>query len=153
MSDPIRDATTEDIPTLIVIRQQAMEAGFTEAYSRSQFADLIAVPVNQLRDWITSQDVLVLVGETDITPICYGAYDHAAARILALYTATEYQGNGCGTAILKRFEQLAINANTHTVHATIPRNAVGFFERRGFHRDRTTNQDGIEMIEMSKSLK
>lgn len=152
MVDPIRHATTADIPALEVIRQQAMEAGFTDTYSRPDFADLIAAPNQQLQKWIGSDDIVVLVGETEITPIGYGAYEPASARVLALYTAPEYQGQGCGRAILDRFEERAANMNHPTLHATVPLNAVEFFERRGFDRQRPTEQDGISMVEMTKPL-
>lgn len=152
MPNAVREAVPADVPSLDVIRQQAMEAGFTEHYSRSDFAGLIATPDDRLHDWIASTDTLVLVAETDITPIGFGVYETPSARIPALYTVPEYQREGCASALLERFERHARNAGKDRLRATVPLNSVGFFEHRGFERQRTTDRDGIMMIVCTKPI-
>lgn len=152
MPNPVREAIPEDVPSLNVIQQQAMEAGFTEYYSRSDFAELIATPNDRLNDWIASPDTLVLVAETDITPIGFGVYETPSARIPGLYTAPEYQREGCASALLERFEHQAGNDGKDRLKATVPLNAIDFFEHRGFERQRTTDRDGISMIVCTKPI-
>lgn len=152
MPNTIREAIPEDAPSLDVIRKQAMEAGFTDHYRRSDFADLIATPDDRLHDWIASPDTLVLVAETDITPICFGVYEVRSARILALYTAPEYHGEGCASALLDRFEHQARNDGKSRLQATVPLNAIDFFEHRGFERQRTTGRKGISMVVLTKPI-
>jgi GNAT superfamily N-acetyltransferase len=152
MSNTVREAVPKDVPSLTVIRQQAMEAGFTDEYPRSDFADLIAAPDDRLHEWIGSTDTLVLVAEMEITPIGFGVYEVSSARIPALYTAPEYQGEGCASSLLERFERRARNDGADRIQATVPLNAVGFFERRGFERERTTERDGIPMVVCTKPI-
>lgn len=148
MPGTIREATPADAPALDVIRQQAMEAGFTGRYPRSTFADLVAAPDERLRDRIGSPDTLVLVDETQVTLASFGAYEVPSARIVALYTAPEYQDEGRASALLRRFERRAHEDGKDWLRATVPLNAVGFFERRGFERRKTTERRGIEMVEV-----
>lgn len=152
MPNAIREATLEDVPSLDVIRKQAIEAGFAEQYRRSDIADLVATPDNRLHGWIEATDTLVLVSETDITPIGYGAYEIPAARILAIYTAPEYQGEGCASGVLERFERRARDEGKDQLQATVPLNAVGFFLHRGFERRRTTESDGLEKVIVTKPI-
>lgn len=149
---PIRPATTADVPSLQVVRQQAIEAGFSAHYPRSAFADLVATPDDRLAGWIASAVVVVLVAETDVTTVAFGAYDAERAEVLALFTAPEYEGRGCASAILDRFERRARDDGRPRLRATVPKNALGFFERRGFERHRTTDRDGLTMAELRKSL-
>jgi putative acetyltransferase len=152
MPNTVREAIPKDLPSLDVIRQQAMEAGFTEHYPRADVADLVATPDERLHDWIASPDTLVLVAETDITPIGFGVYEAPLARILALYTAPEYQREGCASTLLERFERRARNDGKDRLQATVPLNAVGFFEHRGFERQRTTDRNGISMVVCTKPI-
>lgn len=152
MPNTVREAVPADVPSLQVIQRQAMEAGFTDQYSRSDFAGLIAAPDGRIHDWVASADTLVLVTETEITPIGFGVYEAAAARIRALHTAPEYQGEGCASALLERFEREARNDGKDRLQATVPLNAIGFFERRGFERERSTERDGIPMIVCTKPI-
>lgn len=153
MATNIREAVPSDVPSLDVIRQQAMEADLTGRYPRSDFADLIATPDARLQDWVQSPEILVLVGETDITPIGYGVYEEPSDCILALYTAPAYQGEGCAKALLERIEQHARNANNDRLQITVPKPSVGFFLNRGFERQRTTDKNGLSMIVCTKRLK
>lgn len=152
MTSRLRPATPADVPSLQVVRQQALEAGFSAHYPRSAFADLVAVPDDRLAGWIRTDGVVVLVAETDVTAVGFGAYDTQTARVLALYTAPEYQGRGCASAILDRFERRARDDGRPRLRATAPLNALGFFERRGFERRRSTDRHGLSMELVTKSL-
>lgn len=152
MTSTIRKATPEDIPSLSVIRKQATEAGFTNNYPRSDFADLVATADDRLRDWIATAHKLVIVAETDLTPVAYAAYDLHSARILALYTAPEYQGKGCASALLERIEDKAKRDGKDRLQATVPKNAVRFFRHRGFQCQRTSERHGISMVVCVKPL-
>lgn len=146
MPSAIREATRADVPSLEVVRQQAIEAGFTGWYDRSEFADLVATPDGRLPDWIDGSETLVLVAETDVTTVGYGAYARSSATVLALYTAPAYQGEGCATELLDRFERRARRDGRERLRATVPLNAVGFFRDRGFERRERTDGDGIARV-------
>lgn len=129
-----------------------MEAGFTGRYPREAFAELVASPDDRLPTWIASEQTVVLVVATDVTSTCYGALDRSTARIRALYTAPAYQGEGHATVVLDRFERLARRAGLDRLEATVPLNAVGFFERRGFTSRGPAERAGLEMVEVEKPL-
>lgn len=152
MANAIREATAEDVPSLEVIRKQAMEAGFTGQYPRAAFADLVASPDHRLPEWVGADNTLVLVAETDVTPVGYGVYEVQSGRILSLYTAPEYQNEGWASRILDRFEQRARAEGTDRLEATVPLNAVEFFRHRGFERRHTTEQDGLSKAVLTKSV-
>lgn len=152
MPNTIRQPTLVDIPSLEVIRKQAMEDGFTDRYDRSNFAGLISTSNDNLREWISSDDKEVLAVETDITTIGFGAYDRSSARILALYTAPNYQGEGCASTLLEKFEHRARQDGRSQLAVTVPLNAIDFFEHRGFERQRTTEKDGLRMVSYTKSI-
>lgn len=152
MSNTIREATPADVPGLEVVRQQAVEAGFTEQYDRDDFVDLVATPDDRIPDWIDAPGTLVLVAETDVTTVGYGAYAPSSGRILALYTAPAYQGEGCATELLDRFERRARRDGRGQLRATVPLNAAGFFRNRGFERRERTERHGVAHVVVTKSL-
>lgn len=152
MTNTIREAIPEDAQSLRVILKQAIEVGFTSHYSRSDIADIMATSDNRFKDWMASPETMVFVAESDVTSIGFGVYEVPSARILALYTAPEYQGEGCATALLERIEQEARDEGEDKLQATVPLNSIKFFERRGFKRQHTTDQDGISMVVVAKPL-
>lgn len=152
MAFTIRPAVPADEPSLEVIRKQAAEDGFTGHYPRTAVADRVATADERLQAWITGGDTLVLVAETDVTPIGYGVLAVPTARILALYTAPEYQDEGCASALLARFAQEAAANGPSHLTATVPVNAVGFFERHGFERRDTLDRDGMVLVTLTKPL-
>lgn len=152
MSLEIREATPADAASLDVIRRQALEAGLSGEYPRSAFADLVASRDERLRDWIEDDDALVLVAETEVTPVGFGAYRRTEARVLALHTAPDHQDEGCGTVLLERFERQARLDGMDRVVAAAPRNSVEFFDRRGFERRGTVEREGVTLVECRKPL-
>ncbi len=152
MAPTIRRADPMDVPSLDVIRRQALEAGFTDQYRRSDFVDLVATSDDRLSDWVAADETLVLVVATDFTPAAFGVYEIDSARILALYTAPEYQGGGRASALLDRFERRARTDGKRHIRAVVPSNAVDFFERRGFEPRRVDERDGLSMVVVSKPI-
>lgn len=147
----VREAGPADIPSLEVVRQQAVEAGLSGEYDRTEFADLVATPDDRLRDWVRDTDWRVLLCAGDLTPVAFGALETTTGRVGALYTAPAHEGRGCATALLERFEERGRAASLDRLHAAVPRNAVGFFEARGFER-RGTVTGTIERVRVAKPL-
>lgn len=149
----VREATAADVPALDVIRRQAIEAGFTGEYDRAAFADLVASPDDRLPEWVADPAWVVLVAESEVTSVGYGALDSETGELGALYTAPDHEGRGCASTLLERFERRAREAGRDRLHAAVPRNAVGFFEQRGFDRGETIERDGdVERVCVVKSL-
>lgn len=144
----VRAATQADIPGLEVVRQQAIEAGFTGEYDRSTFAPLVASPDDRLEGWITADPYRVLVVDTEVTVVSFGVLDCDAGEILGLYTVPNHAEQGCATALVDAFETTAREDGHTELRADATRNAVGFFEARGFERRDTVERPmgGEEVI-------
>lgn len=148
----VREADPADAPALDVIRQQAIEAGFTGTYDRDDFAELVASSDRDLPDRLGDPTWLVLVGESDVTPVCFAALETATGRIGALYTAPEHWGRGCASELLERFETRAREEGLDALRADATHNAVGFFEGRGFERQGTVSGT-VERVRVVKDLR
>lgn len=152
MSPTVRAADPADVSSMGVVRRQAVEAGFEGVYDRAAFAPLVASPDDDLGDWVASDDHLALVVETDVTVAAFGVYDRPDREVRALYTAPHYQGRGCATALLDRFEARAREDGASAVRVVAPRNAVPFFTARGFRRRGTVDRAGLRFRRLTKPL-
>lgn len=137
---------------LEIVRQQAIEAGFSDVYERETFADLVAQPHPDLQEWIEDAAVSVPLLETSVTPVSFGAFRVDNARILALYTAPEYQERGLASRLLKTFIDRARKHGTPRLEVHAPRNAVSFFEHHDFCRQNEVLRRGLKLIEMHRPL-
>ncbi|MDY6774522.1 MAG: GNAT family N-acetyltransferase [Halobacteria archaeon] len=148
----LREAEPSDVPTLEVIRQQSLERGFSQVdeYDRSVFSRLIEHDSDSLRDEIDSESSVVLVAETDLTPVCFGvlAESSESVRLDGLYTSPNHSNCGCASRILDEFEEIADDDGSITVDA--PLNSVGFFESKGFEKVRDKQKDGIRVVRLEK---
>lgn len=152
MRPEIREVTPRDVPSLEVIRRQAIEAAFEGTYDRADFAELVATSEADLVDWIESDTHLALLVETEVTTLAFGVYDCASRELRALYTAPDYQRHGCATALLDRFTDRATETGADEVGVVAPRTAVSFFEKRGFERRATVERDGLPFVRLTKPL-
>jgi N-acetylglutamate synthase-like GNAT family acetyltransferase len=149
------EAEPEDVSGLDIVRRQAIETGFTDVYERSQFADLVARPDPNLRDWIEDENHLVLKVESDMTPFAYGVVDRSSGEIKGLYTAETYQDEGHAKRLLKRMETEAESSGLEVVSVDAPKNSKQFFERVGYRDEGTADREelSIELRLMKKSLR
>lgn len=90
--------------------------------------------------------------ETSITPVSFGAYHRDAARILALYTAPEYQKRGLATRLMERFLDVAREDRQDFLQVTAPKNAQDFFERFDFQALNPQECHDLVMVQMRRSL-
>ncbi|GGN84788.1 MULTISPECIES: GNAT family N-acetyltransferase [Haloarcula] len=149
----VREATAADVPALDVIRRQAIEAAFTGEYDRAVFADLVASPDDRLPEWVADPAWVVLVVESEVTAVGYGAVNTETGELGALYTAPDHEGSGCGSTLLEQLERRACEAGRDRLRAATPRTAVGFFERHGFERGETVERDGdVRRVRVAKPL-
>lgn len=132
MSTTVRRATVDDVPALQIVRRQSVESNFTDVYDRNRFADLVAYDSRDLKHWIEAENFSVMMMETDITPVSYGACDRDNGTITALYTAPEYEGEGRATELLQRMEEILIDSGHETAEVTVPLPGFSFFQDRGY---------------------
>ncbi len=149
----LREAELSDVPSLEIIRQQSLERGFSrvDEYDRSVFSRLIEHDSDSLRDRIESESSVVLVAETDLTPVCFGVLAKSSetqTRVEGLYTSPNHSNCGCASRVLERFEEIADDDGSITAEA--PLNSVGFFESKGFEKVRDKEKDGIRVVRLEK---
>jgi len=126
----IREATGEDVPSLEILRRQAIEAVCSDVYDRERFADLVATPDDRLRSWVDADSMTVLVAETSITPVSYVAF--ANGEIHGIYTSPDYQREGFASALLEAIESRAADDGLSRLSTVAPAVSAGFFEACGF---------------------
>lgn len=148
----VREARPSDLPALEIVRRQAIEDGFSRVYERNQFADLVAGPSQRLGEWVDSESVAVLMVETKYTPVSFGAVHRDEGEVCALYTAPEYQGEGCGTELLGRLERVLRRLSKSVVTLGSPRNAEEFFRKQGYEKIGVSTEGPVETVRMSKNL-
>lgn len=148
----IREADEEDIPVLDIVRKQAIEAGYEDAYEQSEFSPLVAAPDKDIENWLTSDHIVVYLIETRYTPACYGAYDRMNGQILDIFTAPEYERKGYAGRILSRFEETASEDGQNKIYVHAPYNARPFFEKKGFRETGEVEKDGLEALEFTKDI-
>lgn len=129
MDVTIREAGTDDVPSLDILRRQAVEDAFGGVYDRSTVADLVATDTEDLRSWIADDRYDVRLAETEVTAVCYGVLDREACRIEALWTSPDYQREGFASLLLDRIEQ---DADCDRLAVVAPEPAVPFFQAVGF---------------------
>jgi len=125
-----REATSEDVHSLEILRRQAIEAACSDVYERDRFADLVATPDEQLPTWVEEDSATVLVAETSITPVSYVVV--ADGEILGLFTSPDYQREGFARELLEAAERRAVERGWSRLSVVAPEVSAGFFEACGF---------------------
>ncbi len=148
----LREADEDDIPVLDIVRRQAIEAGYDDAYEQSDFSQLVASPDKDIENWLTSDHIVVYLIETRYTHACYGAYDRKTGQILDFFTTPEYERKGYAGRILDRFEETASDDGRDTIRVHAPFNARKFFEKNGFEEVGQVQKNGLEALELEKEL-
>lgn len=148
-----REANGSDVPSLEIVRRQAIEDGFSGAFDRSSFADLVAGDDAELPHWVDSPAYDVVVVESEVTILAYGVFDRERAVVRGLYTAPAYQREGWASRLLERFEGSARSVGHDAIEATVPLTARDFFQARGFEDQESVERQGIEARTMRKDLR
>jgi len=126
----IREATGEDVPSLEILRRQAIEDACSDVYDRERFADLVATPDDRLPTWVGEDSTTVLVAETSITQVSYVV--HADGEIRGIYTSPDYQREGVASALLDAVESRIRENDRSRLSVVAPEVSAGFFETCGF---------------------
>lgn len=147
-----READGSDVPSLEIVRRQAIEDGYSGAFDRSSFADLVAGDDAELPHWIDSPAHDVAVVESEVTILAYGVFDRERAVLRGLYTAPAYQREGWASRLLDRFEASARSAGRDAIEVTVPVTALRFFQARGFEAQESVERKGVEARMMRKDL-
>jgi GNAT superfamily N-acetyltransferase len=152
MEVTIRDAEPGDETRLRILRGQAIKATFQDEYDPKTVGDLVATVDADLPAWIAEDRYLVLIAETEITPVSYAVLDSERGELLSIMTSPDYRREGFGTQVLQRLESEADNDGHDVVEATVPEPIRPFFEAAGFEQSGVAEWHDIDAIRMHKPV-
>ena len=152
----VREATSGDASAVLALHREAILARGPGAYDGDQVAAW-AERDDPSRYPIGDPNHEFVVCEVDDEVIAFGDLDAESGEIVGVYVHPEYDRRGVGTAVLERLETAAADRGHGRVELTASKNAVGFYERRGYERleeVRHTTTDGVELdcVRMGKRL-
>jgi len=152
MEVTIRDAEPDDETGLRILRSQALKSRFQDDYDRKTVGELVAVVDADLPSWIGGDRHLVLVAETEITPVSYAVLDRAEGELRSIVTSPDYQREGFASQVLTRIESAAREDDHDHLDAVVPEPSTSFFTASGFDRVAETEWYDIDAIRFRKSL-
>lgn len=132
MAIEVRRAVPGDVPSLEIIRRQAIEATYSAHYPREAYADLVATPDPDLPTWIESDRYVVVVGETPVTPASFAACDRRDGELLAMCTAPDYEGRGYASRLLCELIDSLSETDVEFLSVWAPDPVRPFFRENGF---------------------
>lgn len=142
----IRRATIEDEQALAGIRLRSILALAAPTMSQQEagrWANGIAE--DRVLRALREHEVWVAVEGTAI-----GWVEIDGDRVAALYVSPQVARRGVGTLLLQRAETTIRHAGHSVARLDASRNALGFYERRGYHRTGPDGPDGA--CPMSRDL-
>lgn len=152
MAVSLRPATPSDVPTLEIIRRQAIEAGFSPHYPRHRYADLVATPDPDLPEYVERDAFVTVVAETPVTPAAYAAGRLADGELLAVYTTPDYERRGYGKRVVDRVADHVRQTGGERLFVWAPDHTRPFFEACGFQATEERTEDPVSQIRMERSL-
>ena len=152
MTITIRPATLSDVPSLEIIRRQAIEDAYSSVYERSRFADLVAGADTNLPREIERESSIALVAESPITQLAYVVCDRDQGELLSLYTAPDYQGRGYATDLLRTVENSLPGRGTSRISVWSPTATTSFFRDNGYESLDGYREDPVPRIRLTKPL-
>lgn len=158
MDGSIREAEAGDVPGLRVLRSQAIEASFSDAYDRDDFADLVAAGGGALDERVADDATTVLKAQTEVTPVGFATVECASdesttAELLGVYVSPDYEREGFGRGLVEQVEERAREAGAQELRVTAPSVAVGFFEAVGFEVEADAEWHGLPASRLVRPLR
>jgi len=152
----VRRATDDDVPAITALHAAAVEAFGPRAYSEEQ-VEAWAAPGEG--DWppVAAADRHVVVCERESALAGFGDLDLTAGEVCGVYVHPDHAREGVGTTLLDHLEETAADAGHESASLLASKNAVGFYERRGYERTETvthatTGDVTLECVRMKKPL-
>lgn len=156
----IRPATPADAPEILALHVASIRAFGPEAYDDLQVAAWADKDGGPDRYPIGEEGHYLAVADRDGAVVGYGHLVAPDDEVRAVYVHPDHVDEGVGSAILDRLEARARDRGTEDLHLWASRNAVGFYERRGYDRVEETEvekeydgrQVALSVVRMRKSL-
>lgn len=153
----IRKAFDTDKKNISKLHISSIKRLCSKHYTHEQLNAWISVLTPSVYDQALKEKVFLVAHDTKQELMGLGILDIQNAEISAIYIHPDAVGNGVGTKLLCKLEEIARNNNVVkiTVHSTL--NAKGFYQRNGyldhgltFHR--LSNGSKLECVRMFKNF-
>lgn len=100
---------------------------------------------------------ITLVAEEEGRIVAFGQFNPELGEVDSLYVAPGFTGRGLGRALLRMFEEIALEKEIGWMQMSSTLNAVAFFEKEGYKQARMEqlqlpNGAALPRIRMSKSF-
>lgn len=152
----VRPGARSDREAVLELHRAAVLAGGPAAYDDEQVAawatrgDPSDSPVDD-----PAHEFVVCERDGDV--VAFGDLDREFGEIVGVYVHPDHARAGVGSAVLDRLETVAREAGHDEGHLLASRNAVGFYERRGYERvavetHETTGGVELECVRMRTDL-
>lgn len=133
----IRRAIPRDVPSICEMHNSSIRELCIGSYSQDQIEDWIgALKPDGYIKAIETLEFMIAV-EEDIVGL--SIFDPGKAELTALYVSPRHTGQGIGTMLVTEVEALSREARIYELSLNSTLNAVRFYERKGFVRQRDSS--------------
>ncbi|MFC7082410.1 GNAT family N-acetyltransferase [Halorussus caseinilyticus] len=153
----IREATTEDIPTVRSVARESWRKAYADVVPESVIEDAVA-------EWYADETMTGIIGDDEqvclvasdedgeIVGFAHGATDDGEGDVLRLYVHPDRWHEGIGTALLEAMEERLTEMGAERMQAMVlADNEMGnaFYEDHGFEKtdEAETQLDGTTRTE------
>ena len=153
----IRKASDTDKKNISKLHISSIERLCGKHYTHEQLNAWTSVLIPSVYDQALKEKVFLVAHDSTQELMGLGILDIQNSEISAIYIHPDVVGNGLGTKLLSKLEEIARNNNVVkiAVHSTL--NAKGFYQRHGylehgliFHR--LSNGEQLECVRMFKKV-
>lgn len=146
----VRDATPDDVEAIRHVHRESILALGPAAYDEEQVAAWASGVDDADYAAVEDDDTVFVVAECDGDVVGFaslrvdppdGYASSVDAEVTGVYVHPDAAGAGVGTALLSRLESAARARGATSLGLEASRNAVGFYDARGYERVRDRNHE------------
>lgn len=150
----LREATPADGPAVLDVHREAIGGVDPGEYTEAQLDAWLAAQDDPDQYPFEDGTQYLAVAETDERIVGFAGLDLDRGVVETLYVRPDAAGRGVGTALLDRVERVARDRGHEALLTGASRNAVGFYERRGYAAEGTVEvsmeRETVEFVKMRK---
>jgi len=126
----VRAAYPDDAPALSALIQNTLRTTNAADYAPEVIEKICAhFTPEQVHQKLAAREVFAALADGTIA----GTASFAGNRLLALYVAPSFQGQGVGACLVRHIETLAVARGLEELWLSSSLTARGFYERLGYH--------------------
>lgn len=134
----IRMATAGDEQIIHKIHKHSVQCGCSGHYSSEQIASWAVRQGLPPFEELLAKRIFAVAENEDGKCVGFGSADKTQSRIVTLFVDPNYFGEGVGSGLLAFLEENLAKSGCSRVFIDSSLNAVGFYEKNGYHVDSDT---------------